>query len=276
MQNNDFHCFEWLCIVFVWFAWFWLICIVFYDLHGFHTCSWYFNYFLIFYWEIMQILCATLTIVFFLSTITPTLKLHIWVQTWPGLTCGDLRGPAGTCGDRSRPAGIGAHFGQNLIWIFTFVPTPTSILVSCAFAPKVWNHHSHNKKNRFSLECHEHNTFPPCSLLSLNNHCPTLQNSELQWQTLLFLQPTNKIKKWQHLMIFWGFLVRRHAFMCKVMKKQWIAMIGNTLVTTKIKTQTYHTQSTQSVKRHGLRLGKYTVFRKVINSFFFLIFLCFK
>ena len=148
MQNNDFHCFEWLCIVFVWFAWFWLICIVFYDLHGFHTCSWYFNYFLFFYWEIMQILCATLTIVFFLSTITPTLKFHIWVQTWPGLTCGDLRRPAGTCGDRSRPAGIGAHFEQNLIWIFTFVPTPTSILVSCAFASKVWNHHSHNKKKQ--------------------------------------------------------------------------------------------------------------------------------
>ena len=146
MQNNDFHCFEWLCIVFVWFAWlctplhcFFMICMVFTPVHDI-------SIFLFFIEKIMQILCATLTIVFFLSTITPTLKLHIWVQTWPGLTCGDLRGPAGTCGDRSRPAGIGAHFGQNLIWIFTFVPTPTSILVSCAFAPKVWNQHSHNKK----------------------------------------------------------------------------------------------------------------------------------
>ena len=215
MQNNDFHCFEWLCIVFVWFAWFWLICIVFYDLHGFHTCSWYFNYFLIFYWEIMQILCATLTIVFFLSTITPTLKLHIWVQTWPGLTCGDLRGPAGTGRDLLGSEIILGKIssGSSLVCQLQ-LPYLFLVLLLQKYEITIPT----TKNTYFRLNVMNTTLFHLARYFLWTITVQHFKTVNCNDKHFCFFNPQ---KNWKMTTsyVFWGFLVRRHAFMCKVIKK---------------------------------------------------------
>ena len=123
MQNIDFHCFEWLCIVFVWFAWFWLICIVFYDLHGFHTCSWYFNYFLIFLLRNHANPMCNSHHRFFLINHNSHVEISYlganlaWFDLrGPAGTCGDLRGPVETCWDRSSfwaKSHLDLHFCAN-------------------------------------------------------------------------------------------------------------------------------------------------------------------
>ena len=93
---------QWLSLFWMTLHCFCMICMVLSHLHCFLWFAWFSHLFMIFQLFSCFLLRNHANPMcnshhrFFLSTITPTLKFHIWVQAWPGLTCGDLRGPAGT------------------------------------------------------------------------------------------------------------------------------------------------------------------------------------